>query len=164
VTRERWPLPRVEPLPPPAGGGRPPCPLSVAVVDDDASVCRALGRLLRAAGYAAQTFASAEEFLRRQDQGQGQGRPDCLVLDVQLPGLSGLDLQKSLATAGDSLPIVFITGASDPAARVQALANGAAGFLLKPIDGVALLDAVSRATTQGRAPDRGAAGWPGSPP
>ena len=133
----------------------------MAVVDDDASVCRALGRLLRAAGYAAQTFASAEEFLRRQGQGQGQGRPDCLVLDVQLPGLSGLDLQKSLATAGDSLPIVFITGASDPAARVQALANGAAGFLLKPIDGVALLDAVSRATTQGRAPDRGAGGGPG---
>ena len=89
------------------------------------------------------------------------------MLDVQLPGLSGLDLQQSLATAGKSLPIVFITGAGDPAARVQALANGAAGFLLKPIDGVALLDAVSRATTQGQAPDRGAgpqAGWPGSPP
>jgi FixJ family two-component response regulator len=122
--------------------------LSVAVIDDDASVRTALRRLLQAAGYAVQTSASAEEFLGRPEQ----GRLACLVLDAQLPGASGLDLMRSLAAAGCPPPIVFITGHADQASAARALAGDAADVLLKPFDGQALVDAVSRATARGRGP------------
>jgi FixJ family two-component response regulator len=114
---------------------------AVYVVDDDASVRRALGRLLRAAGHRAETFASAIEFLQRAPR-EERG---CLVLDVQLPGLSGLDLQKSLADVGLDLPIVFITGHGDIPMSVRAMKDGAVDFLPKPVAAEALLRAVEQA-------------------
>jgi FixJ family two-component response regulator len=119
-------------------------PLSVAVIDDDPSVRTALRRLLQATGHAVQTFASAEEFLRRPER----DRPACLVLDVQLPGASGLDLMRSLAAAGCPPPVVFITGHADQAVAARALADDAADVLVKPFDGQSLVDAVSRAAAR----------------
>jgi FixJ family two-component response regulator len=118
-------------------------PLLVAVVDDDPSMRTALRRLLQAAGHTAQTFASAEAFLRRP----GQDRPACLVLDVHLPGASGPELVRLLAIGGCSLPVVFITGHADRAAAGAPPADAAA-VLLKPFDGQALLDAVDRAAAR----------------
>jgi FixJ family two-component response regulator len=124
----------------------------VAVVEDDPSVRTALRRLLQAAGHQVHPFASAEAFSRRP----GQDRPACLVLDVQLPGASGLDLARSLAAAGCPPPVVFITGHADQAAAARALAHDAADVLLKPFDGQALVDAVSRAAVRHRARAAGA--------
>jgi FixJ family two-component response regulator len=126
--------------------------LSVAVIDDDPSIRTALRRLLRAAGHAVQTFASAEEFLGRPER----DRLACLVLDVQLPGASGLDLMRSLAGAGCPPPVVFITGHADQADAARALADDAAEVLVKPFDGQALVDAVSRAAARRRARADGA--------
>src|SRR6185295_6553029 len=98
------------------------------VVDDDAAVRRSLENLIRSVGLRAETFASAQEFLRSK-------RPDvpgCLVLDVRLPGLSGLDLQKRMAEADIEIPIVFITGHGDIPMTVQAMKAGAVEFLTKP--------------------------------
>jgi FixJ family two-component response regulator len=117
--------------------------LTVAVIDDDASVRRALGRLLRSAGLTVETFATAEAFLRA-----GARPPACLVLDVRLPGLSGLELQARLAAEGRRIPIVFITGHEDDQARHQALAAGALDFLAKPFDEGALLGALAVALGQ----------------
>jgi FixJ family two-component response regulator len=125
----------------------------VAVVDDDPSVRTALRRLLQSAGHTVQTFASAEEFLCRP----GQERPACLVLDVQLPRATGLDLARSLAAAGCPPPMVFITGHTDQAVAARALAHDASDVLLKPFDGQALVDAVSRAAARGRAGEAGPA-------
>jgi FixJ family two-component response regulator len=111
---------------------------TVLVIDDDPSVRRALARLLRAAGLRAETFASAEEFL-------GQPLPDgpgCLILDVSMPGLSGLDLQRTLAERNAGLPIVFLTGHGDIPTTVRAMKAGAVDFLPKPCDGQALLAAI----------------------
>jgi FixJ family two-component response regulator len=99
----------------------------VAVVDDDESVCRSLSRLLRTAGFQPVTYASAEAFL------QDTKRPqyDCLVLDVQLEGMSGLELSRRLAAVKDATPVLFITAYDDPQARAKALAGGAAGYFQK---------------------------------
>ena len=110
----------------------------VFVVDDDASVCRALDRLMRSAGLRAETFPSARDFLRR---GAHDG-PSCLVLDVRMPGLSGLDLQKELAAMGRPVPIVFITGHGDVPMSAQAMKAGAVAFLSKPFNDQELLDAI----------------------
>jgi FixJ family two-component response regulator len=113
----------------------------VFVVDDDASVRRALARLLRADGLSVATFASAQEFLRH-------GRPDapaCLVLDVRMPELDGLELQRSLNEANSVLPIVFITGHGDIPMSVRAMKAGATDFLPKPFDDQELLSAVRQA-------------------
>jgi len=110
------------------------------VVEDDPSVCRALARLLRTEGMAVETFASAEEFLAHGGLG-----PGCLILDIRLPGLSGLELFRELAHRGRALPAVFITAYDDPALREQALRAGAVDFLLKPFQEEALLAAVARA-------------------
>ena len=126
----------------------------VVVVDDDASVRRGLERLLRSAGYAVETFASARAFLDRGDY----GRASCLVLDVRMPGQSGLDLQNVLVTAGYDIPILFITGHGDVAMAVQAIKAGAVDFLAKPFDDGVFLEAVHQATTkprQGRRSDSG---------
>jgi FixJ family two-component response regulator len=117
--------------------GRP----TVFVVDDDASVRRGLERLLRSAGYRAETFASAREFLQRGDP-EGAG---CLVLDVRMPGQSGLELHEVLATAGVALPVIFITGHGDIPMAVRAIQSGAVDFLPKPFDDEALLEAVRQA-------------------
>jgi FixJ family two-component response regulator len=113
----------------------------VFAVDDDVSMREALSRLFRSIGMRAEIFASAQEFLRFK-------RPDapaCLVLDVRLPGLSGLDLQRELEVAGFPLPIIFITGHGDIPMSVQAMKAGAVEFLTKPFRDQALLDAIHHA-------------------
>jgi len=113
----------------------------VFVVDDDASVRGALARLLHSAGYQTETFASAEGFL-------AQSRfdaPGCILLDVRMPGLNGLELQQALAAANRQLPIVFITGHGDVPMSVRAMKAGAEDFLPKPFDDEELLKAVARA-------------------
>src|SRR2546428_3487238 len=113
----------------------------VYVVDDDASVREALGSLIRSAGLEVETFASAQEFLAcsRADV------PSCLVLDVQLPGLSGLDLQQELAKADVKIPIIFITGHGDIPTSVRAIKAGALEFLTKPVNREDLLRAIQQA-------------------
>ena len=113
----------------------------VFVVDDDASVRPAMESLIRSVGLRVKSFASATDFLSYE-------RPDapaCLVLDVRLPGLSGLDLQKELAAAGYPIPIIFITGHGDIPMSVQAMKRGAIEFLTKPFRDQQLLDAIQLA-------------------
>ena len=114
---------------------------AVRVVDDDTSVREALGSLLRSAGFAVETFASAQEFLARPPS----DLPGCLVLDVRLPGLSGLDLQQRMAELNIEMPIVFITGHGDIPMTVRAMKAGAVDFLAKPFRDQDLLDAVTAA-------------------
>jgi len=114
---------------------------TVFVVDDDASVRRSLTRLLEAAGYTVEAFASAREFL---NAAQAPGA-SCLVLDLRMPGSSGLDLQKTLAQAVHRIPIVFVTGHGDIPMSVQAMKAGAIDFLTKPYAAKDLLDAIRRA-------------------
>lgn len=111
---------------------------TVFVVDDDASLREALGSLIRSAGLRVETFASAQEFLA----GLRREEPCCLVLDVKLPGLSGLDLQARLAKVGMQIPIVFITGHGDIPTSVRAMKAGAVEFLTKPFRGRDLLKAI----------------------
>jgi FixJ family two-component response regulator len=113
----------------------------IGIVDDDASILRALSRLLGGAGFAVRAFGSAEEFL-------GLEHPetiDCLVLDIQMPGLSGFDLQERLAAARLPIPIIFITAHDDPLTRERARKSGAIAYLTKPFDAHALLEAVAKA-------------------
>jgi RNA polymerase sigma factor (sigma-70 family) len=113
----------------------------VFVIDDDAEVCKALARLFQAAGHQVETFASACDFLERPaDHG-----PGCLVSDLRLPDLGGLELFAILRSSGRHLPIVFITGFGDVPTSVQAMKAGAVDFLSKPVDDRELLDAVERA-------------------
>jgi FixJ family two-component response regulator len=113
----------------------------IGIVEDDASLLRQLGRLLRAAGFAVRPFGSAEEFLLA-----AQGPlPDCLVLDIHLGGLSGFDLHERLRARGTPVPTIFITGQDDPAMREQARRAGAAGYLRKPFDDQALISAIEHA-------------------
>jgi len=118
----------------------------VYVVDDDPSVRKALERLLRSAGYDARTFASALGFM----DSDPPDAPGCLVLDIRMPKLTGLDLQDRLAEKGISLPIVFITGHGTVPASVRALKAGAVDFLEKPFDDGDLLAAVSRGVEKDR--------------
>jgi len=122
----------------------------VFVVDDDPSVREGLQGLIQTAELRVQTFASAEEFLssRRPDT------PACLVLDIELPGLSGLDLQYKLAQVGIQLPIIFLTGHGDIARSVQAMKAGAAEFLTKPLHPQCLLAAIRKAIERDRAARR----------
>jgi FixJ family two-component response regulator len=113
----------------------------VFIVDDDTSVRKSLTRLVAAAGYRVHAFASAREYLAREPS----GGPSCLVLDVRMPGLTGLDLQKALAGAEHQTAIVFITGHGDIAMSVTAMKAGAVDFLTKPFAGKDLLDAIQRA-------------------
>ena len=113
----------------------------VAVVDDDASVCRSFSRLLRMARYQPVTYCSAEDFLADRNQ----PRFDCLVLDVQLEGISGLELRKRLAAVGNSTPVVFITAHDNPATRTEAEVVGCAGYFRKTDPGDAILDAIRNA-------------------
>jgi FixJ family two-component response regulator len=116
----------------------------VFVVDDDASVRRSLTRVMTSAGYAVEAFASARDFLAREPF----VGPCCVVLDVRMPGLTGLDLQEALAGAGHRMPIVFITGHGDVSMSVKAMKGGAVDFLTKPFDVENLLDAIQRAVTK----------------
>jgi FixJ family two-component response regulator len=116
----------------------------VFVVDDDASVRKSLTRVITSAGFTVETFASAREFFARE---RPPG-PCCTVLDVRMPGLTGLDLQEALAAAGRRMPIVFITGHGDVSMSVKAMKAGAVDFLTKPFDVENLLDAVRRAVAK----------------
>jgi FixJ family two-component response regulator len=118
----------------------------VAIVDDDASVREGLDGLVRSAGWTAETFASASEFLARERM----DAPGCLVLDLQLPGLSGLDLQKRMAEVNLKIPIIFLTGHGDIPASVQAMKAGAIEFLTKPVDEQDLLRAIEDAIGRDR--------------
>ncbi len=122
----------------------------VFVVDDDASMREALSGLLRAAGWNVETFASAREFLARSRADQ----PSCLVLDVRLPGLSGLDLQQRMAEVNIAIPIVFITGHGDVPTSVKAMKAGAVEFLTKPFADNELLEAIEQALRRDRAARR----------
>jgi FixJ family two-component response regulator len=117
--------------------GTPRRPL-ISVVDDDESVREALESLLRSAGFKAEVFASAEQFLR-SDRAR---EVDCLIVDVRMPGMNGLELQRQLAAGGSRVPIIFITAHGDELARAQALRAGVVAFLRKPFSEQALLNAV----------------------
>jgi FixJ family two-component response regulator len=110
----------------------------VFVIDDDASMRKAISRLLQAVGLMVQTFASAKEFLSKKLPNV----PACVVLDVRLPGLSGLDLQREMVERGIHIPVIFITGHGDIPMSVQAMKAGAVEFLTKPFRDQDLLDAV----------------------
>ena len=116
---------------------------TVFIVDDDASVRRALMRLIKSAGSEVQAFASARDFLEYWRI--GDERPGCLVLDVRMPGLSGLDLQQELQAANALLPIIFITGHGDIPMSVKAMKEGAVDFLPKPVKDKVLLNAIEQA-------------------
>jgi FixJ family two-component response regulator len=116
---------------------------TVFLVDDDASVRRALTRLIKSAGYQAQAFSSARDFLDYW-RGGAEG-PACLVLDVRMPGLSGLELQHELQSANALLPIIFITGHGDIPMSVKAMKDGAVDFLPKPVKDKVLLKAIEQA-------------------
>jgi RNA polymerase sigma factor (sigma-70 family) len=116
------------------------------VVDDDASVRRALARLLTAAGYLVETFGSAQELLAREPL----TGPGCLILDVRMPGLSGLDLQAMLRATGAEKATIFVSGHDDVPASVRAMKGGAVDFLTKPIDDAQLFEAIERALARDR--------------
>jgi len=118
----------------------------IAIVDDDPSVRRGLQRLIRSAGWKVETFASAQEFLARPSGIS----PSCLVLDLQLPGLSGLDLQQRMADLGLDIPVVFLTGQGNIPASVKAMKAGAIEFLTKPVDEQNLLKAIEEAIERDR--------------
>jgi len=119
----------------------------VFVVDDDVSVRESLELLISFAGWQPETFASAEEFLARPKA----ATPSCLVLDVSLPNLNGLELQKLIASDRVDMPIIFITGHGDVPMTVQAMKAGAVEFLTKPFDDEVLLTAIRQAITRSRA-------------
>jgi FixJ family two-component response regulator len=116
-------------------------PPLISVVDDDESVRESLSGLIRSVGFGVMVFASAEEFLssnRLLDT-------DCLILDVRMPGMNGLELQRRLATSHMSIPVIFITAHGDEEARMRALNGGAVEYLLKPFSEEALLRAIDAA-------------------
>jgi FixJ family two-component response regulator len=119
---------------------------AVYIVDDDEAVRDALSMMLRAAGHAVEAFASAEEFV---DQ-RGDARSGCIVLDVRMPGMSGLELQDLLAQRNSSLPIVFLTGHGDIPMAVRSVKRGAFEFLQKPVDDARLLEVVAQALSAER--------------
>jgi RNA polymerase sigma factor (sigma-70 family) len=122
-------------------------PPIVFVVDDDASVRNALKSLIRSVGLQVELFGSAQEFL----QSKRPNAPSCLILDIRLPGISGLDFQRKLAEAGNFIPIIFITGHGDIPMSVRAMKGGAVEFLTKPFRDQDLLDAIHVALERDRA-------------
>jgi FixJ family two-component response regulator len=113
----------------------------ISVVDDEELIRRALVRVLHAAGYAANSFASGREFL----QSWLIERPDCVVLDLKMPGLSGIEVQRALDEAGARLPVVIITAHDEPGAREECMRLGAVAYLRKPLNDFTLLDALKHA-------------------
>ena len=115
--------------------------INIAIVDDDASVCHAMERLLRAAGFQSCAYPSAEAFLADG----GRERLDCILLDIQLGGMSGFDLQSQLAASGSTVPVIFITAYDDPEVREQARQTGSFAFLRKNDSAESVLEAIRRA-------------------
>lgn len=120
----------------------------VAVVDDDESLCRSFGRLLRTAGFQPVTYLSAEAFL----EDTKRPRFDCLVLDIQLEGMSGLELSRRLAAVRDVTPFIFITAHDEPEVRSEALACGCTGYFRKTDSGESVLEAIKKTINPG--PDK----------
>jgi FixJ family two-component response regulator len=118
-------------------------PLYIAIVDDDDSVRRSFSRLLTHAGFCPLTFASAEEYLACQMRSSY----GCLLLDIQLTGLSGTDLHRQLIASGDHIPVVYITACDDPRTKAEALARGCAGYFRKTDPGHDIIDAIRRVTS-----------------
>ena len=118
----------------------------VFIVDDDDSVRKALTRLINSVGLNVETFASADDFLKRQPH----NGPACLVLDMRMPGLSGLDLQDELVAAGRTLPIIFISGHGNIPLSVRAMKAGAVDFIEKPFEDQTLLDAINQSLKKDR--------------
>jgi FixJ family two-component response regulator len=116
--------------------------IHVAIVDDDAAVRKALARLLSACAFEIHTYASAKEFLKSLRT----GAPECLVVDLHMPDITGLDLQHHLARAGIKIPTIVITAHNEPGIRERCQSAGAAAFLLKPLHGDTLIGAISAAT------------------
>jgi FixJ family two-component response regulator len=113
----------------------------IAIVDDDEPLREALGSVMKAAGFSINTFASAEEFLASAER-EGTA---CLILDVRLPGMSGIELQRQLAVDGDGTPIIFVTAHGDASLRDSLMKAGASGFLNKPVRSDALLKEIRSA-------------------
>jgi FixJ family two-component response regulator len=113
----------------------------IAIIDDDEAVRTALRRLLRCAHHRAEAYGSGREFL----DGLDQHTPDCLVLDMQMPEMSGLQIQQRLSAIGASVPVVMITGHDEVGAQEACLAAGASSYLRKPLDRSVLLEAIERA-------------------
>ena len=105
----------------------------IAIVDDDESVCRAMKRLVRSVGMEAEPFTSGREVIDRIET-TPSFQPDCVVLDVQMPGMNGLEVQERLASSGNRLPVIFITAHDEAGVRDRALAGGAVAFLRKPFN------------------------------
>ncbi|MGO7485516.1 response regulator transcription factor [Rhizobium ruizarguesonis] len=122
----------------------------VMIVDDDVSIRESLELLVRSEGWEPILFASAQDYLAYVPD----GRPGCMILDVNMPGLDGLDLQQRLSSSGSKVPIVFISGFGDVPITVRALKGGACDFLTKPVDPLALLDAIKSALFQSEAIQR----------
>ena len=120
--------------------------LSIAVVDDEESVLKALERLLRSEGFSVLTFSSSADFLRSVQR----NRPHCVVLDLHMPQLSGFRVQQELRLVDASVPVVIITGDDAPESRARALGQGAKAFLRKPVDDAILLDAIHAAIRDSR--------------
>jgi FixJ family two-component response regulator len=113
-------------------------PALISIVDDDESVRDALWGFLRSVGFAVNVFPSAEEFLNSEQP----GKADCLILDVRMPGMSGIELQRQLVSSHCKIPVIFITAYEDEGMRAQALFSGAGAFLIKPFGEEALLNAI----------------------
>jgi FixJ family two-component response regulator len=116
----------------------------IAIIDDDESVCRALRRLVRSFAMEAETFTSGQGFLDLLDA-MPSFQPDCLVLDVQMPGMNGLEVKDRLATIGNAIPVIFITAYDEVGVREKALTAGALAFLRKPFDDELLVKTVRQA-------------------
>lgn len=116
-------------------------PLRISIVDDDRSVREGLSRLLRSVGFAVNTFASAEEYL----SSDRAGTADCLLLDIRMPGQSGIELQRQLIANHSEIPVIFITAHDEETERVQALEGNARSVLIKPVSEEALLNAIDTA-------------------
>jgi FixJ family two-component response regulator len=117
---------------------------TIAIVDDDAPLCEALGSVLKAAGFAITTYASAEEFLADP---QHQNTV-CLILDVRLPGMNGIELQRELGAKQSQIPIIFVSAHGDGSVRDLVIGAGAAAFLSKPVRSASLLKEICRALKQ----------------
>ena len=111
----------------------------VAIVDDDKWVLKSLERLIKSSGFRVETFVSAEDFL----QSDNDSKTMCVILDIGLPGMSGLELQRLLSAEGRQVPVIFVSAHDEPEMRTQALVGGAIAFLGKPFNDKALLDAVN---------------------
>jgi FixJ family two-component response regulator len=119
---------------------------TVFLVDDEPAIVKALSRLLRAAGYRIEAFSSAREFMDHYKVGVG----GCLVLDLSMPGITGIDVQQWLASSGGPLPVVFMTGQDDLPEKVQAMMKGAVDVLMKPVSASALLKNIEKALARDR--------------